>query len=156
MAIIMAYTSTDEVIELLVTVPQMVHRRILRNVFRTVVNKVEGGLAEHHLRILRILKEAGPLHVTEIGRKIAISKPQMTHSANKLIDLGMIEREVDEKDRRKINIRLTSKGNETIRKIKQEIRRILKAKLSTLSVSDLGKLKESLINMADIFAKIKQ
>jgi len=62
----------------------------------------------------------------------------------------------DEKDRRKISIRLTSKGSETIRKIKQEIRRSIKVKLSTLSEDDLNKLRASLRNMADIFTKMKQ
>jgi len=51
---------------------------------------------------------------------------------------------------------LTSKGSETIRKIKQEIRRSMKVKLSTLSEDDLNKLRASLRNMADIFTKMKQ
>lgn len=151
----MSDKNIDEVIELLSIIPQMGHRKILRNVFRGAVSKIGGGITEHHLRILKILQEPGSSHMTEIGDKIAVSKSQMTHSTDRLIDLGMIERHTDEKDRRKINIRLTAKGRETIENIGKEIRESMRVKLSNLSEGDLDKLRISLRNMTDIFEKMQ-
>jgi len=145
----------DEVVELLLNIPPIMHRKMVRDVFRTALAQVEKEIAPHHLMILRVLYEFGPLHMTEVGEEISISRPQMTHSTDKLISLGMVERQHDVKDRRKINIKLTAKGRETIKKIQQVIQSRIKEKLSSLDEDDLDRLAASLRNMADTFAKMQ-
>jgi len=144
----------DKVVDLLLSVPPIIHRRIVRDIFKTALNQVEGEIAPHHLMILKVLHESGPLHMTEIGEEIAISRPQMTHSTDKLIDLGMIERQPDAKDRRKIKVSLTAKGEETIKKLHQFMKSRMQESLSSLSDNDLDRLSASLRTMVDIFMKI--
>ncbi len=145
----------DEVVELLLSIPPIMHRKMVRDVFKTALNQVEGEIAPHHLMLLRLLYESGPLNMTEIGEEIAVSKPQMTHSTDKLISLGMIERQHDVKDRRKINIKLTNKGEKTIIKLHQSMKSQMKEKLSSLDEEDLDRLAASLKTMADIFTKVQ-
>ena len=101
-----------------------------------------------------VLQEVGPLHMTEIGEDIAISKPQMTQSIDRLISLGMVKRQPDAKDRRKINIKLTATGKETLERLRQMMKSRMKAKMSFLTDDELDRLAGSLRNMADIFAKM--
>ncbi|MGB3128620.1 MAG: MarR family transcriptional regulator [Dehalococcoidia bacterium] len=145
----------DEVVELLLSIPPIMHRKMVRDVFRTALAQVEKEIAPHHLMILRVLYEFGPLHMTEVGEEISISRPQMTHSTDKLISLGMVERQHDVKDRRKINIKLTNKGEKTIKKLQQFMKSQMKEKLSSLDEEDLDRLAASLKTMADTFTKIR-
>ena len=151
----MANEHLDEVVGLLISIPPTMLRKLHRDVFKTVFEQAGADMAPHHMIIMKVLQESGPLHVTEIAEELAIAKPQMTHSTDKLISLGMIERQPDKQDRRKINIKLTTKGRETIEKLQQIMRDRMKEKLSFLTDDDLERLAASLRNMADIFAKVQ-
>jgi len=67
-----------------------------------------------HIGIMKQLDEAGTLHVAEIGERLQIARPQMTHLIDKLVDLEIVERHTDKTDRRMINIVLTDKGRTTL------------------------------------------
>jgi DNA-binding MarR family transcriptional regulator len=131
------------------------HRKIHREVFRAIYEQPTDDLAPHHLMIMRMLHEMGPCHLTGIGDEIAISRSQMTHSTDKLISLGLIERHPDGRDRRKIIVQLTAKGEETLGKLQQITRDRLQAKLACLTDADLDRLAASLRNMAEIITKLQ-
>ena len=52
-----------------------------------------------HTQVLLLLHENGTLAVSEIGKRLAISRPNMTPLLNKLIQEELIERHYSEKDR---------------------------------------------------------
>jgi DNA-binding MarR family transcriptional regulator len=112
-------------------------------------------IAPHHLMIMKELKESGTLHSSEIGGAISIAKPQMTHSIDKLIGLGMVERETDTGDRRKISIRLTQKGQDTVERLDKIMKELVSDKLSVLSDDELDKLAESFNYIAETFSKLQ-
>ena len=64
---------------------------------------------------MRLLKENGTLHITEIGERLQLARAQMTHLIDKLVELGMVERQADSADRRVTNIVLTDKGSDFLR-----------------------------------------
>lgn len=45
------------------------------------------------------------------------SKPVVTRATDKLVELDMVRREVDQKDRRSVNISITPKGSGFLRKL---------------------------------------
>jgi len=144
----------SEVFELLVRVLPVMHKKIHRDVFKTTIEEVGEDMAPHHLMILKMLRGGGLLNMSEIGEEIAISQSQMTHSTDKLIKLGMIDRQAGIKDRRRVLIKLTPKGKEYLEKLDPIMRSRVESKLSLLSDNDLGKLATSLRDVADIFAKM--
>lgn len=145
----------DEVFELLVRVLPVMHKKIHRDVFKATIEQVGGDMAPHHLMILKMLEESRTLGMSEIGEDIAISQPQMTHSIDKLIKLGMIKRQPDTKDRRKVNIRLTTKGEEYLKKLGPIMKNRLESKLSVLTAKEVGRMAKSLREIADIFARLR-
>lgn len=107
-----------------------------------------------HFQIMAVLKEQGMLPISEIGKKLLISTPNMTKLLNRLIDEEMVERIPDKKDRRIINIDLTQKGHEYINTKFKHVQDSLKERLSTLSDSQLIKLGTSLENLKDVLMEI--
>jgi DNA-binding MarR family transcriptional regulator len=150
----MAVTRLDEAVDLLIQILPIMRRRMHREVFGKVLEEIGEGMGPHHLMIMKVLHEGGPLHVAEVGEEIAVSKPQMTHSADKLIGLGMINRRSDADDRRRIIISLTKKGEDTIKRIEQIIRSRVRAKLGALSDAELDKLTTSLRGLAEVLGRM--
>ncbi|MFC2035981.1 MarR family winged helix-turn-helix transcriptional regulator [Chloroflexota bacterium] len=145
---------TNEIIELLIRIPSTLRRTAHREFFKTALKQIGEDITAQHLMIMRTLEESGPLHVSEIGSSLLISNSQMTHLTDKLISLGLIERQPDYSDRRTIIIILTSNGEKTIRKVTGLIRNNIEAKLSAIPEEELETLSTSLKNIVNILAKI--
>ncbi|CAM3223268.1 MarR family transcriptional regulator [Deinococcus saxicola] len=89
--------------------------------------------------LLTLLRSAPPqgLTHTELSELTAISGPSMTNRVMRLLDKGLVERVVSEKDRRSALVRLTPQGRELVeRLLPQHIRREQQA-LSVLSDEEL-------------------
>lgn len=84
---------------------------------------------------------------------MAISKAQMTHSIYRLSGLGMVERRHDMKDRRKINVRLTVKGRNTIENADAVLRKRIREKLSNIEDEELERLVHALNYLVVMFEK---
>lgn len=144
----------DRVIESMIQIPTVMHRKLHRELFKVVLQKFGMDMAPHHLMIMKELKESGTLYSSEIGDAISIAKPQMTQSIDKLIGMGMVEREPDTKDRRKISIRLTQQGKETMERLDNIMKSFMRDKLAVLSDDELKKLAESFNYIAQTFSKL--
>jgi len=102
------------------------------------------NLSQHHLAILNLLDENKSLVISDFVETLSITKPQMTASADKLIELGYINRKNDDKDRRKIYLSITPKGTEIISDINHNIDAEIDKNLAELSEAELIKLGEGL------------
>jgi len=145
----------DQVIESMVRIPPIIHRKLHRELFKVVLQQFGADIAPHHLMIMKELQESGTLHSSEIGDAISIAKPQVTNSIDKLIELGIVERETDTKDRRKISISLTQKGRDTVERLDRIMKDFVRDKLTVLSDDELGKLAESFNYIAETFLKLQ-
>ena len=101
-----------------------------------------------------MLEEAGTPHVAEIGERLQIARPQMTHLIDRLVELGIVERQTGTEDRRMINIMLTDKGKAIIKENDRDIRNATRAALSCLTDEELESLSVSLRNLREIFSKL--
>ena len=152
----MKSSDLDRAAVLLTLVPPIMHRKMHRGVFRVVLDRIGEDMAPHHLMIMGVLAElSGTSHPAEIAEMTAISKPQMTHSIDRLTELGMIRRQHDAKDRRRVNIRLTEKGRATFEQADEVLKELIKERLSSLQAEDLRKLAESLETMSGILTKMQ-
>ncbi|VVB53629.1 MarR family protein [uncultured archaeon] len=119
---------------------------------------------EHHLncgrpsrqqyQVLGMTIEHGPLPVSEIGRRLCVSKPNMTTLVEKLVKEGKVKRFPDKKDRRIVNIAITEGGKRFMKERKKLIKKDIKRNLSSLSDDDLKTLWVSLENVRIILSKI--
>jgi len=90
-----------------------------------------------------------------VGNRLIIAKPQMTRLIDRLIDLEIVERQPDIKDRRVIKVKLTDKGHIVLEQCRQMIRDNVREKLSCLKNEDIEELLVSLTKIKDIGAKLR-
>lgn len=145
----------DNVTEELFSIPPLIIRGIRRKLLKTALINIDVDISPLHFEIMKLLDEAGTLHVAEIGEKLQIARPQMTHLIDKLVDINIVERQTETTDRRMINIVLTNTGKTTIKEHDSNIRKAIKETLSCLTDEDLEDLSDSLRKLRDILSKLQ-
>jgi len=104
--------------------------------------------------ILNMLIHGGPRPISTIGRRLNISKPNMTSLIDKLISRGMVKRTPDRNDRRIINIDVTGKGRSFMREHKRIVKDNIKHNISGMGREDLENLRKSLQEIRTIMSKM--
>lgn len=133
-----------EIKKLLIDIPIKMCRNMSQIFISSILRDLPVNLSQHHLAILNLLDENKSLVISDFVETLSIPKPQMTASADKLIELGYINRKNDDKDRRKIYLSITQKGTEIISNINQNIDTEIDKNLAKLPESELDKLGEGL------------
>ena len=145
----------DSVVSDLLSITPLIRRNIQRKIVRTAFAQIEADISLPHLEIIVTLKEEGTRHIAEIGEKLQIPKPQMTHLIDRLEKLGIIGRHPDTADRRIVNIALTEKGNLIIEELDRIIKNSIREKLACLTDEELRDLSQSLRKLGDILSKLQ-
>jgi MarR family 2-MHQ and catechol resistance regulon transcriptional repressor len=138
---------------------------ISENIFRTIpliykkllkvdFESVQKGITYLHFLIMRVLHKTGPLPISEIGRRLMIPRPQMTHLVDQLIELNITVRRPCQKDRRVIFIELTDQGRLVLRKCGELLKANIKTKLSYLDETELAEMSSLLVKLDEITAKL--
>lgn len=92
--------------------------------------------------------------MSEIGKKLAMPKPNVTTLVDRLIAENLAERLSDENDRRIINIRITEKGIETFLFLKKEISEELQRRLEVLSEKEIENLSLSSTHIKEVLRSV--
>ena len=145
----------DNISEDLFSIPPLLFRGVRRKLLKTALANIDVDISPLHFEIMKLLEEAETLRVAEIGERLQIARPQMTHLIDKLVDLNIVERQTGTADRRTINIVLTSKGRITLEEHDNCIRNAIKETLSSLTSEELEDLSASLRRLRDIFLKLQ-
>jgi DNA-binding MarR family transcriptional regulator len=138
----------DRVAEHLLALLPFYHKKIFRPEF-----DITGMQAAHH-RVLGVLIREGPLPMSELGRRLYISKPYMTTLVDKLIEEGHAKRHPDTSDRRVINITITDSGKKYLKHAGAQYKNHVKTLLAGLTSRDLEELCTSLEKLREILSKI--
>jgi DNA-binding MarR family transcriptional regulator len=125
-----------------------------KNLMKSSRGNKDLELSRVHVDIMFILNEFKQLTMSDIAKRLFISKPYNTLLVDRLIDLGMVGRFPDDEDRRIINIRLTEKGIRYLKEYKESNKKNIKTKLSILNADELEQLLSSLQNIKEIISKI--
>jgi DNA-binding MarR family transcriptional regulator len=101
-----------------------------------------------------LMREKGPLSMSELGRRLYISKPYMTVLVDLLIQDGYVERQPDPRDRRIINIAITRMGMRHLKQAGSLYRGTIQELLHSLDHQDLENLSSSLSTIREILSRI--
>ena len=112
------------------------------------------GLQAVEYRVLGVLTRDGTLPMSEIGKRLYISKPYMTTLVDTLISARYVERLPDSEDRRVIKIAITSLGKKHLKESSAIFKNNLNDLLSKLDEKDLIELNISLEKLKRILKKI--
>jgi len=115
---------------------------------------MNSGITPGAYYCMMYLKKCNSLSMSDLGKMLLISKPNVTALVNKLIAKGLAVRSPDKQDRRIIMIRLSSKGVQFIEKNNKKYMNQIIAKLMSLSDSELELLFVSLQHVKEILSKL--
>ncbi len=139
----------------LLSVPPLIFRFLRRKLIKTAMDDLAADIRMPHFEIMVVLKEEGTLHVAQIGEKLQIAKAQMTHLIDKLVALDLVQREMDETDRRTLNIALTQKGRILLEEHQDCMVNAVRENMASLSLGELEALSDSLRTLRDTLFKLQ-
>jgi DNA-binding MarR family transcriptional regulator len=142
-------TNIDRVIDHLFHIMPVMRKKLLK----MHMGETTGNLNHLQFAIMGILMEEGKT-ATELAKMLVIKKSQMTHLINQLVELDIVKRRPDVKDRRVINLALTDHGNVLIGNMNQKIRKTIKDKLSGLTSEEVTEILKALETMRNVVAKL--
>jgi DNA-binding MarR family transcriptional regulator len=144
----------DEVIGDLLSLTPLIRRSVHRKLLKAAFTKVEEDVGMPHLEIMKILEVEGTRHIAEIGERLQIPKPQMTHLIDRLEKLGIVQRQSATSDRRITNVVLTDHGRDIVHDIDENLYTGISETLSCLSDAELRDLSVSLKKLGDLLNKL--
>jgi len=150
----MKKSNLDDIVNDLLSITPLIRRTIQRKLVRTAFAQIEKDMSLPHMEIIKTLRDYGTMHIAEIGEKLLIPKPQMTHLIDRLVSLEIIIRQADTSDRRTINISLTEKGERIIEEFDTVVKDSIQDKLSGLTDEDLKELSVSLRKLGEVFSRL--
>jgi len=109
---------------------------------------------DQSLPVLGMLLHHGPMPMSEIGRKMGISRPYTTVLVDRLIKKGLAERVLDADDRRLVSIKTTMAGRDTFKEFRKFAREIVIKNLSSLTSDDISAFYASMKTIRSITSKL--
>ncbi|WP_294405366.1 MarR family winged helix-turn-helix transcriptional regulator [uncultured Clostridium sp.] len=112
-------------------------------------------LPPSHIKVILYLEREKSVPISQVAKKLGISKSNMTPIIDKLIELELVNRYSDSKDRRILRVELTPKAMELFEYLESIAKKTIKNKISALSDNDLEDLSNSLCTLSSIMRKIQ-
>lgn len=106
------------------------------------------GLSLAEVRVLHTLHTNGPVPMTKLTAELMVTPGAITSIVDGLESQGLVERMRGEDDRRVITIRITAKGDATIKKAIQLHKRYISKKFEALSMKQILLLDDLLRKLA--------
>jgi DNA-binding MarR family transcriptional regulator len=140
----------DSILKDLLLVLPVFHKKLLP----TDLSMVTGDLTRLHLAVMGMLSEQGQT-ATELARTMALPKSQMTPAVAQLVERGIVERQVDSRDRRLVNLSLTAHGRVFLEEMHCKAEEYIRGKLSGLPPEDLRRLSDALATIRDVVSRVQ-
>lgn len=150
-----AYDSAiDSVADELYVILPLLGSILRRKLGKMPSSNLETRFSLSHLKVIQVLHETGTRHVSEVADALAIPRPRMTYLVDMLVKHGLVERTLDEQDRRTVNIGLTEMGREMVGEHDTILKDALKSAISDLDTKEVEQLSESLKKLKELLAKM--
>lgn len=127
---------------------------IYRNMIRRKDDNLDFNMSGQ-TALISVLNRRGRCQMSELGRLLLVTKPNITFLVDKLEKEGLIRRVSDEKDRRVTNVELTDKGKEAAGKNKTVVIDRIKDALSKLDGNELEEIEGLLEALLPLLRKMK-
>lgn len=139
--------------ELLSTLP-LIARITRKKISRPSLGFHEDVSPLHH-EILKTLEKEGTVHISAVASRLLIPRPQMTRLIDRLVDLKLVERRIDEADRRTINVALTARARRMLKKMDSAVKGNVGEALSSLSDEEMQELLASVTKLREILSRLE-
>ncbi|WPX08665.1 MarR family winged helix-turn-helix transcriptional regulator [Anaerocellum danielii] len=129
--------------------------KLIYEILRTIRRKLNNRLKSEELfdchesltfaeqQVIMVLSEnSQPMTMKDIASELGISPSTLTGIVDKLVEKGIVKREPDPQDRRKIQVFLTEEGKNIVEKVNEFRTRVLEPILKNLSPEEINLLKK--------------
>lgn len=105
-----------------------------------VLPHVEGlSIGSSKSNLLRLLRSEGTQTVNDIARFLRQTKAAASQNVDSLVRAGLVRRETDERDRRRVAVSLTARGARLLQKIEASQKKALAKAIHGMSDGDVRK-----------------
>ncbi|MHB8072730.1 MarR family winged helix-turn-helix transcriptional regulator [Desulfosporosinus fructosivorans] len=141
----------DEILEGMFTVLPVFRKRVLK-ISEDILRDQE--ISRPHFQIMKNLRSYGLCSMSDLGRLLSVSKPNVTTLVDKLVELNIVRRKFDDVDRRIINIELTEQGRDYFEKLLETLKVALSKSMKKFTKDDLALFKETINNMKALISRM--
>ena len=129
--------------------------RLLPEVMRGIMHRQTDAIAQGRITapqyvVLDLLKNQGPLKMSELSAALGISLPGTTGIVDRLVKMGAVQRLLDEKDRRVVRIIVSPAGEKIVNTVRAQRIRVFETIFTRLPEADGKAFVRILENMNDI------
>lgn len=93
------------------------------------------------------------IKTSELSNKLNVASPTITQQINSLEAKGLVDRNIDKKDRRAVRINLTEKGEKLLKKASEELQNSISGLVNYLGEKKSNQLAELLLETYNYFSK---
>lgn len=117
------------------------------------IEHLEPRCHKNQIKSLFIIKKKGKITPTTLGKYLDMRKGSLTSLVDSLQELGLLKREPDPKDRRKIWLSLTDNGDNYLKLVMEDHQKHFAQVFDTLSAHELQTFINSLQQVVNILKK---
>lgn len=126
-------------------------REAVMTLFRPVLHAQ--GLTEQQWRLIRVLHDHGELEFNRLAELACILRPSLTGILTRLERAGLVSRERNLPDQRKLSVSLTAAGQRCFRSLIPEVdriyREVIEQRFPPQEMEELGRLLDKLRQLAE-------
>ncbi|HEX2945196.1 MAG TPA: MarR family transcriptional regulator [Clostridia bacterium] len=126
---------------------------IYRNLIRDENDSISMN-QDSQTALLSVLLRNGPTKMSEIGKLLNVTKPNVTFLVDKMEEQGLIKREKVADDRRVSNICLTELGRTAVEEKRNSLYHKIASRLTRLSAEDTEDLRQAVETTSGILRKL--
>ena len=126
-------------------------------IYRNLIRNENDGISfnsDSQTALLSVLLRNGPSKMSDIGKLLNVTKPNVTFLVDKMEEQGLIRREKDAEDRRIYKICLTEHGNALINEKKASLHQRIADKLGLLSQEEATSFQQAMGTITEILRKL--
>ena len=127
----------------------------VRKAFRNLVSIKDVPISMTQLTCLNALDKNETITMSELAEELNMSNQQLTKVVDGLVEFGMAERFIDPSNRRKIYVRMSEHGRNTVASLKREVDRKLTFVLHKKPQEEVDKLYDAIETLATFFGHDK-
>lgn len=134
----------------------LVASKIMVNILaESLIHARVQGLSAPQFRILDMIYQ-GTGKPADIAHVLDVSPPAISWLLGKLEEGGYLERSLLKQDRRRVDLELTGMGQDVVRRVNAQRRKLLNGVLSSLDDETITSLEVSLAAFGDAYFAMKQ
>ena len=111
-------------------------------------------MTNYQSKVMAVLQLIPTISMSELADRLVMQKPQLTSNVDVLVRLGLVDRTIDELDRRRVLISLNDKGREFMTEVGKKLANYYALYFNALSEAESSELYNALETLDRIFIKL--